>query len=104
MPNTGLGDARVTLDDLNARGKDDFVSGLADIYEHSSWVADKVYELAPFASLTRLHVCMQEAVANASETIRLELLQAHPDLAGKAALAGNLTESSSAEQEKTPIT
>src|ERR687889_213649 len=41
---------------------------------------------------------MVEAVDEASEKRRLELLQAHPDLAGKAAVAGKLTPESRGEQ------
>lgn len=98
MPNTGRGDARITLDDLNALDRDGFVSRLGGIYEHSPWVAEAAHGEAPFESLTRLHEAMQDAVTGATEETRLELLQSHPDLAGKAALAGELTESSTAEQ------
>ena len=98
MPNTRAIDSRMTLDDLNALDRDEFVARLGAVYEHSSWVARDAYEEAPFPSLTRLHQAMQAAVNALPEDAQLELLRAHPDLAGKAALAGELTASSSVEQ------
>ena len=41
---------------------------------------------------------MAECVDNASRERRLELIRAHPDLAGKASIAGELTAESTAEQ------
>ena len=98
MPNSGPLDTRITLDELNALNSVEFVSRLGAVYEHSSWVARDARNEMPFPSLTRLHGAMQAAVISASEDAQLELLRAHPDLAGKAALAGELTASSSAEQ------
>lgn len=98
MPNTGPRDSRIALNDLNALDQDEFVSCLGLVYEHSSWVAREAHKEAPFPSLTRLHECMQAAVTGGPEDAQLELLKAHPDLAGKAALAGELTANSSVEQ------
>jgi 2-oxo-4-hydroxy-4-carboxy-5-ureidoimidazoline decarboxylase len=98
MPKTGPGNGRITLDDLNGLEPAEFVSRLGDVYEHSPWVARDVQKETPFPSLTRLFEIMQAAVTGASEEAQLELLRAHPDLAGKAALAGELTASSTLEQ------
>jgi 2-oxo-4-hydroxy-4-carboxy-5-ureidoimidazoline decarboxylase len=88
----------VSLDSLNAAADADFVATLGDIYEHAPWVAQAVYKQRPFATLAALHEAMSAAVRGAPPDRRMELIQAHPDLAGKAARAGSLTASSQAEQ------
>lgn len=89
----------MTLDELNALGHDAFVARLGGIYEHSPWVADEVSPLRPFASIDELHAAMSKAVVDAGETAQLALLRAHPQLAGKAALRGELTTDSTREQQ-----
>ena len=78
-----------------------FVSRYGGIYEHSPWVAEAVYD-AGQAWLARDPEALQAAMAAVVETAgneaQLALLRAHPDLAGRLALAGALTASSSAEQ------
>jgi len=79
----------------------EFVKEFRGIYEHSPWVAETVYDarLAPaHDSLEGLHAAMVEAVATAPRERKLALLRAHPDLAGRLAVAGGLTAASSAEQ------
>jgi 2-oxo-4-hydroxy-4-carboxy-5-ureidoimidazoline decarboxylase len=61
-------------------------------------VPERAYSDRPFANLTMLFSAMAGAVAGASEQEKLELIRSHPDLAGRAALADDLTESSKAEQ------
>lgn len=87
-----------TLADLNTAPADRFVETLGGIFEHSPWVADAVALLRPFASLEALHTAMVAAVDAADEAQKLALLTAHPDLAGKLARAGALTDASTAEQ------
>jgi OHCU decarboxylase len=43
---------------------------------------------------------MEDCVDNASSERQLELIRAHPDLAGKAAVAGELTDDSETEQSR----
>ena len=83
---------------LSELSKAEFTAVLADIFEHSPWVAAGAYDARPFGSLDELHRAMCEVVADTATEAQLELIRAHPDLAGKAALAGALTEASSAEQ------
>ena len=87
-----------SLADLNAMSAADFTSALADIYEHSPWVAQAASAQRPFATLAALHAAMTAAVQGASAEARTSLVQAHPDLAGKAARAGALTADSTNEQ------
>jgi 2-oxo-4-hydroxy-4-carboxy-5-ureidoimidazoline decarboxylase len=89
---------KTTLRELNAASPEAFVAALGAIYEHSPWVAESVLPQRPFASLDELARAMREAVAKASDAAKLELIRAHPQLAGKAAIAGELTEHSTREQ------
>ena len=86
------------LPELNELPTDEFVDELKDIFEHSPWVAERVVSNRPFGSVRSLHSAMVGAVGAASKRKQLELICAHPDLAGKAALAGELTQSSTSEQ------
>lgn len=87
----------MTLAELNQLNQQAFVEVLGSIYEHSPWVAESAYSAKPFKSLEHLHTVMSQSVAEASQDMQLALIRAHPDLAGKAALA-QLTEHSRQEQ------
>lgn len=87
-----------TLDQLNAMPAADFTAALADIYEHSPWVAEAAAKQRPYPSLAALHEAMVAAVKAAPAEARMKLITSHPDLAGKAARAGALTKDSTSEQ------
>lgn len=74
----------------------EFVKRYGGVYEHSAWVAETVYDNGGVGDdlAGRLQAC----VDSASYESKLALIRAHPDLAGKAAVAGDLTESSTEEQ------
>ena len=81
--------------------RDAFVAAFADIYEHSPWVAEKAFDLGQDASIDEietLHQRMSDILLSADHTSQLALINAHPDLAGKAAVQGQLTEASTNEQ------
>ena len=71
-----------------------FISVLGDIFEHSPWVAEGAWPFRPFARADALHKRMVEVVRNASRRAQHDLICAHPDLAGKAAIAGEITDAS----------
>jgi 2-oxo-4-hydroxy-4-carboxy-5-ureidoimidazoline decarboxylase len=76
-----------------------FVSRYGGIYEHSPWVAEAVAdEVALGDDIERIATVMADCVDNASAERQLELIRAHPDLAGRAQIAGELTVASSSEQ------
>jgi OHCU decarboxylase len=87
-----------TLADLNQLDTAAFVDLLRGIYEHSPWIPERAAAQRPFASPAALKLALQEAVSSASEAEQLSLLRAHPELAGKAAIAGELTAESTGEQ------
>lgn len=75
-----------------------FVARYGGIYEHSAWVAEQVADDATGLSVDEIALLMAECVDNASEERQLALIRAHPDLAGKAQIAGELTVDSTDEQ------
>ena len=87
-----------TLPDLNSCPPAAFVEALRGIYEHSPWIAERAAPMRPFASLAALKQALQAVVMQASRDEQLALLRAHPELAGKAAIAGELTAESTGEQ------
>lgn len=77
----------------------DFIARFGAIYEHSPWVAERACaEIGLSDDIERIAEVMSEVVDNASAERQLALLRAHPDLAGKARLAEELTEASASEQ------
>ena len=90
--------ARVSLDHINSADKSAFIAALADIFEHSPWVAEAIFAERPFQTLAALQDAMSGAVKRAAHEQQVALIKGHPDLAGKAARAGSLTADSIAEQ------
>jgi len=88
----------MTLSQINAMSDTAFVQALGGVFEHSPWVAQRAYAGRPFASVEALHAAMVAVVDRASEAEKLALLRAHPELAGKAAIRGELTADSTSEQ------
>ena len=78
--------------------RDAFVARNGALFEHSPWVAEAAWEAGPFDSEEALHAAMVTAVERAPRERRLALIRAHPDLAGRAAIAGELTPDSTREQ------
>jgi allantoate deiminase/N-carbamoyl-L-amino-acid hydrolase len=87
-----------TLQHLNDADTATFVDLLRGIYEHSPWIPERAAAHRPFASVAVLKLALQDAVTQAGEDEQLSLLRAHPELAGKAAIAGALTLESTGEQ------
>ena len=92
------------LDQLNTASTADFVALLDGTYEHSPWIAERAAAARPFASLAALKVELARVVRQASVDEQLGLIRAHPELAGKAAVAGELTAESTNEQQKAGLT
>jgi beta-ureidopropionase / N-carbamoyl-L-amino-acid hydrolase len=88
----------IALTTLNTLPADEFIATLATVFEHSPWVPERVAGLRPFKSTLQLHQSMYAAVTQASIVEQLALIRAHPELAGKAAVRGELTSESTREQ------
>lgn len=87
-----------TLATLNGLGQRDFVQLVGPVFEHSPWIAELAWPRKPFTSIEQLHSVLCEIVEHAGEAKQLALIRAHPDLVGRAALAGTLTRESTGEQ------
>lgn len=70
----------IRLEDLNQMEHDAFVDALGWIFEHSPWIADRVWHRRPFVTVDVLHREMSLQVEQASIKDQLALIQAHPDL------------------------
>jgi 2-oxo-4-hydroxy-4-carboxy-5-ureidoimidazoline decarboxylase len=88
----------IPIPELNANSNENFIAVLGGIYEHSPWVAQRVMPQRPFPDLENLALAMCAAVDAATDAEKLALIRAHPDLAGKLARAGGLTDESTREQ------
>jgi OHCU decarboxylase len=78
-----------------------FVERFGGVYEHSRWVAEAAYDAGLSASedgAEGLARAMARAMAGGGEAAKRALIAAHPDLAGKLALAETLTAESTHEQ------
>jgi len=84
--------------ELSSLDADAFVTALDGIFEHSPWVARRAHAHGPFADLPALQTALLDAMWAAEPQEQLALLCAHPELAGKAAVAGELTAESREEQ------
>jgi 2-oxo-4-hydroxy-4-carboxy-5-ureidoimidazoline decarboxylase len=89
---------KFTLAALNKLDQAGFVQVIGPVFEHSSWIAEVTWPQKPFASFENLHGALCETVRNSGEAQQLALIRAHPDLVGRAALAGKLTSASTNEQ------
>ena len=89
---------QVPPDSLDKAG---FMLEFGEIYEHSPWVAEAVLAegVVPDDSAVQHFAARMAAIVDAaSSDCQLALLRAHPELAGKLAVAGGLTADSTAEQ------
>src|SRR5215470_6477972 len=65
--------AQMTLADLNACSRAEFVAALGNIFEHSPWIAEAAAAERPFAGIGSLFAAMKEAVDHAPQERRLAL-------------------------------
>ena len=88
----------LTLAEVNALSDQEFTDYFAGVLEYSPQYAEWAAQRRPFASAEAVADAFRQATEAASEDAQRALIRAHPDLAGKAALAGELTAESAHEQ------
>lgn len=88
-----------SLNELTDLDQAAFVQYLDGIFEHSPWVAERTWSARPFSTVDALHDHMVAVVDQASHEEQKALICAHPELAGKEAEEGSLTEHSTGEQK-----
>jgi 2-oxo-4-hydroxy-4-carboxy-5-ureidoimidazoline decarboxylase len=81
----------VTIDQLNNLDQEAFVREAGWVFEHSPWVAKRVWLRHPFTSIEDLHAKMTSEVEQASRDEQLALLRAHPDLGSRAGMSSSST-------------
>lgn len=89
---------KLDLKAVNEMDRGAFVQALGQTFEHSPWVAERAWDARPFQTVAQLHQAMTQVVKDAPRDKQLALLNAHPDLAGKEAQEGTMTDASVAEQ------
>ena len=89
---------KITIEEINTLDQRGFVERFGGVFERSPWVAEDAWHGRPFNSLSELRGALDAAMYGAPEERQLGLIRAHPDLAGKAAIRGELTPESTREQ------
>ena len=85
---------------MNETEQKTFIERYGGIYEHSPWVAEcAAGTLEAGAGIDEIVSAMAACVDGAGRERQLRLIRAHPDLAGKAGLRGELTAASNDEQQ-----
>jgi len=88
----------LTVAEVNALERSAFVDRLGPLFEGSPWIAAQAWEQRPFRDADALHAALVRTMRDAPRDHQLALVRAHPDLAGRAAVAGELTPESTREQ------
>jgi 2-oxo-4-hydroxy-4-carboxy-5-ureidoimidazoline decarboxylase len=81
--------------------RDNFLTVFGGVYENSQWIAEQLYDSGlkeEHNTALNLQLAMAAKVELAGYGPQLTLLRAHPDLAGKLAISGKLTDESKSEQ------
>jgi 2-oxo-4-hydroxy-4-carboxy-5-ureidoimidazoline decarboxylase len=91
-------EGNVTLDEINGMNEGQFVAAFGSLFEGSPWVAAGAWQHRPFRSVELLHNALCSVMYAAPKEQQLALIKAHPDLVGRAALAGTLSRQSAGEQ------
>ncbi|QNN56229.1 2-oxo-4-hydroxy-4-carboxy-5-ureidoimidazoline decarboxylase [Diaphorobacter ruginosibacter] len=94
----------LTFEQLNTADVTQATELLDGIYEHSPWIAERAMAARPFKSLAHLKYAMAHVVNTADKQAQLDLIRAHPELAGKAMVSKTLTAESTNEQSKAGLT
>jgi 2-oxo-4-hydroxy-4-carboxy-5-ureidoimidazoline decarboxylase len=88
----------ISFVELNQLDQPAFTAALGHLFEHSPWVAEETWARRPFRDEAHLHRELCSTMRHAPVERQRTLIKAHPDLAGRLALAGNLTPESTREQ------
>tara|TARA_Y100001970_G_C14115127_1_gene793121 strand:+ start:509 stop:1012 length:504 start_codon:yes stop_codon:yes gene_type:complete len=85
------------INKINKFSKSEFTKVFANIFENASWIAEKLYGQKPFSSYEELSLKMINIFETCSKEKKLEILNAHPNLADKTKIS-SLTPDSKQEQ------
>ena len=88
----------LSIEAVNAFDATVFAARFGDVAEDSPWVSEAACEARPFIDREAMVDAFAVAVRAAARPQQLALLRAHPDLAGRAAVAGDIAAESRREQ------
>lgn len=86
------------LHTLNKAGQDEALALLSPLVERSAWVAEDTLGARPFANDEAVAQALVETILVSGTERRLALFRVHPELAGREAMAGDMTAESKGEQ------
>lgn len=89
---------KIAIQEINALDEDAFIRSLAGLFEGPPWIVTQAWSARPFTSREQLYQTLCSIMYQAPVEQQMALLRAHPDLVGRAALAGTLTPVSTSEQ------
>lgn len=93
-----MAERRLTIVQVNQLDTATALDLLGGIFENTPAIVGQAMELRPFASRDALYKALCATVEDLDRDQQLALIWAHPDLVGRAALAGTLSKDSTAEQ------
>jgi len=89
---------KTPLQEINTLDEEAFIRTLAGLFEGPPWIVTQAWSARPFASREQLYQTLCTIMYQAPGEQQIALLRAHPDLVGRAALAGTLSPASTHEQ------
>ena len=94
----------ITLEHINHAPLSEALALLDDLYEQSPWIAEQALAARPFRSLAHLKHAMTLVLDAASRQAQIDVVRAHPELAGKAMVSQSMTAASMDEQSTVGLT
>jgi 2-oxo-4-hydroxy-4-carboxy-5-ureidoimidazoline decarboxylase len=85
------------FNEIDKLSKAEFTQVFGNIFENASWIAEKLYERKPFKNFKDLSTQMIFIFEDSSNQNKLQILNAHPDLADRTKIS-TLTPDSNKEQ------
>jgi OHCU decarboxylase len=89
---------KITLQEINVLDENAFTHTLAGLFEGPAWIVAQAWSSRPFSSTKQLYQTLCSIMYQSSMEQQVDLLNAHPDLVGRAALTGTLSPASTNEQ------
>ena len=88
----------ISLERLNTLDQSGFVAALGGIFEGPPWIVTDAWAARPFSDVDVLYSALCQVMYAAPPERKVALIQAHPNLVGRAARTGTLGPASTAEQ------
>ena len=89
---------KLTIGQVNNATEAEFISLFGGVFENSPHIARLGWRARPFLDLSSFHQALRAIVDTLSLEDKVALIRAHPDLVGRAALAGTLSDELTREQ------